>query len=1450
MAAPDPQAAHVVRLRHADGQIVGAGLHVGGGRIVTCAHVVRLAAGRGASVGAAVKFDLPLDDHQLRTAHLREISARSDGGADDVAVLQADEPATLPTAPRLRTAPWRGQRVRALGFPTGHDEGVWAHGRIDAPRSDGAIQWEGDASGAKVRPGFSGTPAWNEETGALAGIVTGYDSAPGSFVAFVIPLERLPLDLDRDERQFEHLTEGVGGLRGVPGSNLEGFLIAYLGTAPAPVPFGGRGHELAALDTWLASPAQRALLVRPPGRGKSALVTRWAASLGERADVAFLPVNLSYGTSLRRDAFALLGARLAFLGGVPLDRRDSDEWLGAIDTVLRTDRGARRPLVVVIDGVDEAADWSIGTDLRIPAALGDGVKVLVVARPVAGCDEAGWRKAVGWSAEQVTSIELPTLDDAAVREVIADAHPALAHGPVADELARLSDGDPLVLSLYLGAIADDPGLDAAALRRLDPGLDDLVARLVDELGPLMPDLDTQRGVDALLSALASALGPVRRTELLTIAGPSLDGALFDRALRAARRLVVGDGHRTGLALAHPRLAQLIRERRMTDATRGEWDERYAAAGIAVLDALEAGAGPASVSSYAIEHLGAHLLLVADAVEASRRLVGPAWATAWETLTGTFDGFVRDVERVLKLALEHHEDALAVRCLLVRGSLFAVASSIRPATVRQLVLDGRWSYAQALAHARVIDRERWRAPLLQQIADLAPDGLLAETEQLARQISRPDHRAIALAALSERADHPDLFDEALALARELSLEHQVTTLSYLARHGPVECPPLDELIATFLEACRRRYEALSEDFDFWLTGAKEVEEERRARQRGEPPPSTPPPPWLEPDEHLGPPALARELAVLRDHSLPSADVERQRQRARQLEQAAERCHALATLAVKAADAGLRRAVATEAYEAVPSAADGVAWAGALLELRRAEVYDVAELEYAAWLALRHSGPLATARFLADLPRADPFVALSRQVEDDRQVHALVLSTLQALDPADRAPIADFALWIARMHSDAHDARVFALLLPVTASKAREARLREAVELLLANLTHSDIVSGTTSLLEATTDAEQRMIAREVWTRWRDLPPFGPYADPGECELLALLAPLLDASSQRELLDRVVARQEGEGRAEALGRLATNLDGALGRRAWRRLLEIAPAESAAFVMAIDAVGATLSPAQLDELRARVRATDLRRNAALLELLAGAGPDEWLDEVHEWLGRLPTSAEKAMALLELRARMPQRAARLLARASRIATRLIELPGPADDVRIDAIMAVADATTSKQRRRELVESALALGRAQADNHDSFRIELRIAVACAADLGCEQLARETVAGLEGTFAYGPAAMALAAQFEGEARVRIQRAALAGALAQAGRTSAREVGRDGAPFQVVGELADEESFDSRELWTALVPSLAQWERKYVIHMLTRVTPTFARLGGPTLLQRTLRELEDVLTWLS
>src|SRR5262249_43770977 len=145
------------------------------------------------------------------------------------------------------------------------------------------------------------------------------------------------------------------------------FLAEYLGSSQHPVPFGGREDALALLDAWLdgAGEPPCLLLAAPAGRGKSALLARWTPQLLSRPDlaVAFMPVSIRFRTNLAGVVFPALTARLAALHGEKLTTDTStpvEVWRGMMTEYLTRPLPDGRRLLVVVDGLDEAADWEAG----------------------------------------------------------------------------------------------------------------------------------------------------------------------------------------------------------------------------------------------------------------------------------------------------------------------------------------------------------------------------------------------------------------------------------------------------------------------------------------------------------------------------------------------------------------------------------------------------------------------------------------------------------------------------------------------------------------------------------------------------------------------------------------------------------------------------------------------------------------------------------------------------------------------------------------------------------------------------------------------------------------------------------------------------------------------------------------------------------------------------------
>jgi hypothetical protein len=129
--------ASLVRIRTADGRVVGAGFLVGERHILTCAHVVSQALGLSDSPldlpQAAVLLDFP------RNPPCTPLTARVvlwcpplPDGSGDIAGLELEcEPPTGAEMVRFASAEnvWKHD-FSALGFPTGYDDGVWTTGRL------------------------------------------------------------------------------------------------------------------------------------------------------------------------------------------------------------------------------------------------------------------------------------------------------------------------------------------------------------------------------------------------------------------------------------------------------------------------------------------------------------------------------------------------------------------------------------------------------------------------------------------------------------------------------------------------------------------------------------------------------------------------------------------------------------------------------------------------------------------------------------------------------------------------------------------------------------------------------------------------------------------------------------------------------------------------------------------------------------------------------------------------------------------------------------------------------------------------------------------------------------------------------------------------------------------------------------------------------------------------
>ncbi len=350
----------IVRLRGwaAGRPTVGLGLLVGAAHVVTCAHVVNTALGRGQrqqeppGESELVQLDFPqLAKAPVRLAHVASsawIPPPSSGtGGGDVAglVLTEEAPADAARARFAVAAPEPGARLRVFGYPGTplRQNGMWVDVDLKGEVGNQLLQVESRVDQTvKAQPGFSGSPVWDHDTGEAVGLLQATPSADEpERDAYLIK----PLEVARAwEEPFDYLLVPENPYRG-----LEPF------TAEHAEVFFGRDADIAALTTRVRGQPV-VVVVGPSGVGKSSLVQAGlipALKQHQRWSVALVRPGEDPWPRL---AAGLLRARNGSQAVVTLEesRRESErlraEGFGPAARFLRSED---RPLLVVVDQFEE-----------------------------------------------------------------------------------------------------------------------------------------------------------------------------------------------------------------------------------------------------------------------------------------------------------------------------------------------------------------------------------------------------------------------------------------------------------------------------------------------------------------------------------------------------------------------------------------------------------------------------------------------------------------------------------------------------------------------------------------------------------------------------------------------------------------------------------------------------------------------------------------------------------------------------------------------------------------------------------------------------------------------------------------------------------------------------------------------------------------------------------------
>ncbi|WP_445399391.1 trypsin-like peptidase domain-containing protein [Streptomyces sp. LE64] len=359
-----------VRLRRANGDIVGTGILLSPDRVLTCAHVVDSANGpiTAEFVGAAAP-DVPSVPARVdEGAYVQEDRDLDGDPGGDLALLELERPRPAADAVRLHRLSSR-REVRMYGFPRGHNGGIWFRAlAVGGCGRDGQVQLAPTVPGEVAGPGFSGAGVADGTTGEVFGMVLTRHPDGHCFMA---PAETIVRHLPQVQAFTVGPTAVDDRLRST-GDDVSADLLDE--------PFAQR------LAEWLRDDGRQVKIsvVGPDDRARAATLRR-AVSLADRERPAAASAPRSSwgppatvpsigGYDLAVDAAGLECAEIAGRIAGRLGLPPCPE--GSVSAALRA---ARSTLDLVVVGVDEAVDPSDLLDLLEVLRAG-GSRLLLVFR--------------------------------------------------------------------------------------------------------------------------------------------------------------------------------------------------------------------------------------------------------------------------------------------------------------------------------------------------------------------------------------------------------------------------------------------------------------------------------------------------------------------------------------------------------------------------------------------------------------------------------------------------------------------------------------------------------------------------------------------------------------------------------------------------------------------------------------------------------------------------------------------------------------------------------------------------------------------------------------------------------------------------------------------------------------------------------------------------------------
>jgi len=514
--------------------------------------------------------------------------------------------------------------------------------------------------------------------------------------------------------------------------------------------FGGRDNEMLLLDEWLADDSYPFCFIHAPtGRGKSALLIHWIATIEKRMDVRliFIPISIRYETATIGKTLIALATALADVYGesdtVYAYNTSPDQLRPLIADYFRRDLLSAKKLLIIFDGLDEAVGWQVKRDL-FPKQPKPYIKFLTTAREKANTTVDDWLYQIGWDRAKTSIFTLPNLGRAAVSDILSRMGRPLdtlaGNVDLLGEIARISQGDPLTIRFLVEGLQDNSITPGRLLKR-PVGLESYIRDWLDELEMHSNEIDA---VYALLAACALAVGPLTADDIVSLE-PSIfqKRAALNQAASRVARFIIGDGSNiNGYVFSHARLREVFLERVLSSNERTLVSYKFISYGEGYYKNTQIQV-PNYVRQFWFSHLfdsGEELLAIKVATEFQRDKndLFQYWARVRSSSEGNYAGYLNDLGRVVCFGAENKRLSRFYKHLLISGSIRSQIGNLTPEFLLMLVTvgtpDGKWSTASVIEQIKQMPEPVFQKRTILLLANTLTDPPFSQLLDAAQYIS--------------------------------------------------------------------------------------------------------------------------------------------------------------------------------------------------------------------------------------------------------------------------------------------------------------------------------------------------------------------------------------------------------------------------------------------------------------------------------------------------------------------------------------------------------------------------------------------------------------------------------------------------------------------------------------------------------------------------------------------